>query len=78
MTRIGQDNLCQYHSEHHSAIEKAEADIEKLFTKINAAEKLIVKLETKLENSISKTFIFSVAASIVAALIIIFLQYALK
>ncbi len=74
----GQEKVCQYHYEHHSAIEKAEGDIEKLYTKINAAEKTIVKLETDLANMKSRTFIYSVAASIIASLIFAIIQYVLK
>jgi hypothetical protein len=74
----GQEKVCQYHSEHHAAIEKAETGIEKLYTKINTAEKQIVKLETDLENMKSRAFIYSVAASIVASLIFAIIQYMLK
>jgi hypothetical protein len=74
----GQEKVCQYHYEHHTSIEKAQGDIEKLYTKINAAEKQNVKMDTDLANMKSRTFIYSVAASIIASLIFAIIQYVLK
>lgn len=73
-----QEKICQYHYEHHAAIEKAEKDIETLYSKINSAEKALVKIETDLNHMKSRTFIYSVAASIIASLIFAIIQFILR